>query len=354
MQPWFKSAALAIALGLPVQGTADQAAGDRAAVFVETTRVAQVGAHASRQFFGQIAALETVSMSFEVSGYLTELTAREGQMLAQGTRLARLDPAPFQRAVERAELELAQAERALIRARALAERNVASAVQAQDAETARDLAEVALREAHDALHDAEIAAPFDGLIAERIGTTFSTIEPGQPILRLHNMSEIRVEFDLPERVLAQIGDPSTVVFTGQLTGTDTRLPLEFREFQAETVTIGQSYTVSLAVETPQANLLLPGRTLIVQATLPVSGDAVRLPATAIASAPDGQRYVVIVDPTGAELRARHHPVGLASSDGTTFTTQDLQPGTEIVAIGAHLIADGQPIKRFDGLTQQGL
>ncbi|MEL6585768.1 MAG: efflux RND transporter periplasmic adaptor subunit, partial [Pseudomonadota bacterium] len=203
-------------------------------VFVKTMRVPPPQQNVTRQFFGQVAALDTVDISFEVGGKLTLLEAQEGAFVRRGALLAQLDLSPFQRAVERAELTLAQTERDLARARTLAERNVASTVQAEDAETARDLADVALREARDALEDATITAPFDALVADRLGTAFTNVEPGAPILRLHNLSEIRVEFDLPERLLSTIGDPAEVTFTGQFTGHDGTIPLTFREFRAET------------------------------------------------------------------------------------------------------------------------
>ncbi|WP_299867298.1 efflux RND transporter periplasmic adaptor subunit [uncultured Hoeflea sp.] len=323
-----------------------------AAIFVQTMIVPSEEAMVSRQFFGQVAALETVNISFEVGGYLATLEAQEGTMVKAGTLLASLDLAPFERAVERAELELAQATRDFKRAQELASRNVSSEVRAQDTATARDLADVALREARDALADAQIRAPFDGMVADRLGTSFTTIEPGQPILRLHNMSETRVEFDLPERLLAHIGDPAGVAFTGIIAGHDGAIPLEFREFRAETGRVGQSYTISLAAAPGMS--LLPGRTILVRASLPAAGEGISLPTTAILTASDGAQFVVEVADAGDGPVARHVPVEVMSSNGTEFRVTGVAAASEIVAIGSHLIDDGQPVKRFTGLTVEGL
>ncbi|MEL6511185.1 MAG: efflux RND transporter periplasmic adaptor subunit [Pseudomonadota bacterium] len=332
---------------------ADTAVTDAQPVFVQTMTVPSAEQSLTRQFFGQVAALETVDISFEVGGSLTRLEAREGAFVARGEVLGQLDLAPFERAVERAKLTLAQAERDLERAQKLAQRNVTSAVQAENAETARDLADVALREARDALEDATITAPFDALVADRLGTAFANIEPGTPVLRLHNMSETRVEFDLPERLLTQIGDPADVTFKGRYVGRDADIPLAFREFRAETTGIGQSYTVSLAAAPVEDLRLLPGRTMTVMATLKQPSAAVGLPASAIVTQPDGRQTVVAVIPQGDALIARHVPVEVQSANGTDFTSVGLEPGLEIVAIGAHLIADGDLLKRFTRLTQEG-
>lgn len=334
-----------------------QDAGDTAAevrpVFVQTMIVPAPEQSLTRQFFGQVAALETVDISFEVGGYLTMLDAREGAMVARGDVLGQLDLGTFERAVERAELTLAQAERDVERTRALAARNVTSTVQAENAETARDLADVALREAREALADATITAPFDALVADRLATAFTNVEPGTPILRLHNMSETRVEFDLPERLLSAIGDPADVTFTGQYAGRAEGIPLTFREFRAETTGIGQSYTLSLAAAPVDDVRLLPGRTMTVAATLQQQSAGVVLPASAIVTQSEGRQTVAAVVARGETLVAEHIGVEVQSSNGTDFTVVGLEPGLEIVAIGAHLIADGAPIQRFTRLTQEG-
>ncbi|MGZ2259403.1 efflux RND transporter periplasmic adaptor subunit [Roseobacter sp. A03A-229] len=355
-QAWCKFLVIAMAIAMPAlafgqQGT-EKAAGAEP-VFVQTLVVPSSPQAVTRQFFGQVAALETVDISFEVGGYLSFLEAREGTQIEKGRLLARLDLAPFERAVERAELSLAQAERDLRRAETLAARNVSSEVQAENAETARDLADVALREAREALADAQITAPFDALIADRIGTAFTTIEPGQQILRLHNMSETRVEFNLPERLLSTIGDPAAVTFEGHLAGHESPIPLIFREFRAETGQVGQSYTISLAAAPSVDVPLLPGRTMIVRAALEQDADGVTLPATAITTRPDGQQVVIAVEPAGDGLVARAIPVDVSSTNGTDFLVSGLPPGTEVVVVGAHLIDPGQPLKRYRGLTVEG-
>ena len=333
--------------------SADEAAAEVRPVFVQTMIVPSPEQNLTRQFFGQVAALETVDISFEVGGYLTMLDAREGALVAQGDLLGQLDLGPFERAVERAELTLAQAERDLERANTLAQRNVTSAVQAENAATARDLADVALREAREALADATIAAPFDALVADRLGTAFTNVEPGTPILRLHNMSEIRVEFDLPERLLTVIGDPADVTFTGQYVGREAGIPLSFREFRAETTGVGQSYTISLAAAPVKDVRLLPGRTMTVMAILQQQLDGLLLPASAIANHPGGGQTVVAVVQRGDALVAEQIPVEVQSSNGADFAVVGLEPGIEIVEIGAHLIADGTQIQRFTRLTQEG-
>lgn len=352
-QDFYRIACIAIAIASANLVQAQDGA-TQEPVFVQTEVISDGSDRVTRQFFGQVTALKTVDVSFQVGGYLETLDAREGAFVEAGTLLAELDLDPFERAVERAELALAQSNRDLERARELASRNVGSDVQAENALTARDLADVALREAQAALEDARITAPFAGIIADRIGTSFTNIEPGQPILRLHNMSETRVEFDIPERLLAQIGDPSEVTFEGHLKGFDTPIPLTFREYRAETSQIGQSYTISLAAELTEDQLLLPGRTITVRASVAGGGSGHPVPSSAIATRSDGQTVVVMLEGDGPVYTARDVAVDVTSINGAQFLVSGVPTGAEIIAVGAQLVADGDPVKRFVGLTVEGL
>ncbi len=336
---------------LPIQVPAQTAAPLAQPIPVRTMTVPAPDPLMQRQFFGRVTARDTVDLAFEVSGQIEMLDAPEGAILPAGTLLARLDPGPFERRVERAELALQQADRARTRALALADRNAASQVRAEDAQTAFDLAEVELRDARAALADAQITAPFDAQVADRIASPHAVVDPGQPILRLHDLSETRVQFDLPERLLRHLGDVETVRFDGHLPGETARLPLAFREFRAETGEIGQSYVISLAIVGERARHLRPGQSLIVRATIDAPMPGTALPASAIATTPDGERYVVVIDDSESGLLARHHPVSVTAPTGAGFVTTPLDPGTELVAVGAHAVPDGAPLSRYTGLTR---
>lgn len=322
---------------------------DTSPLFVRTIVVDQPDTAQERHFFGRIAALETADLSFEVPGYLALLDAPRGSFVARGDAIAGLDLAPFERAVERAELALAQAERDLERLTRLASRNVTSEVQTQDAETARDLADVALRNAREALADAQLAAPFDGIIADRMVATFTNVSAGQPIVRIHNMSEVRVEFDLPERILTAVGDPAQVSFSTILPGQTDPVPLVFREIEAQTGAVGQSYTISLAIEGEVSGLVLPGKTVTVTARLKRQDNAISVPATAIVTRPDGAPVVVALEGEESPFMPAFVPVEVQSSTGVDLVVTGVEPGTEIVALGGHMIGSDTKLARYSGL-----
>jgi RND family efflux transporter MFP subunit len=302
----------------------------------------------TRQFFGQVRARETVDLSFKVAGTMTLLVPEEGQRVARGEVLAELDLDPFRRALERAELQFEMARREADRAALLAERQAGAAARAEDAATARDLAEVALRDARAALADATLRAPFDGLVAARITPAFSAVAPGQPVLRLHDLSELRVEIAVPEQLFQRIGGLAPVAFAAELPGGG-EAPLRLVAFQPDTDRIGQSYRVTLAFET--AVPLLPGASVTVRATIPTPARGVEVPASALVAGNARDASVLVLVPQGDAFVLRRQPVTVVTGTGSRFAVEGLPPGAEIVAAGAHRLREGQTVRRYTGLTR---
>jgi membrane fusion protein, multidrug efflux system len=302
----------------------------------------------TRQFFGKVHARETVDLSFDVGGTMTLLVPEEGQRVAAGDVLAQLDLDPFARAVEQADLSLTMAAREAMRAATLAASQAGAATRAEDAATLRDMAEVSLRDAQAALDDATLRAPFDGLVALRITPAFSAVSPGQPVLRLHDMSEVRVEFALPERVFQQVGSLDAIAFAALLPHGG-EAPLRLVAFQPETDVVGQSYRVTLAFEdTPSG--LLPGASVTVRASVPVSAPPALIPASALLAGNDRSAAVLTLVPAGDAFVLQRQPVTVTAQDGASFAVEGLPAGSEIVSAGAHLLRDGQTVRRFTGLT----
>lgn len=323
-------------------------------VYVKTIIVGEKNRHSQRRFFGRIVARETVDLSFEVGGKLNVLNAPEGASLEEGALIGKLDLTPFQRAVRRAEIDLAQAERDMTRAETLAASRVGSEVRAEDARTRRDLAAVALQTANDALEDAQIQAPFKALVATRVAANFTLVQPGQPIVRLHDMSQIRAEFDLPERLLRQIGQLESVTFEAHLADRSEPVPLKLVEFNTEPEQIGQAYTITLAFPDIESDFLVPGATLTIDAKIERENQMITIPVSATSVKPNGTTVAYAINENSdGTLTLDELPIEVVSTSGTNLSVTGLDAGTEIVSIGAHLLNDGQVAKRYRGLTLEG-
>jgi RND family efflux transporter MFP subunit len=311
-----------------------------------------------RAFFGQVVAKETLELSFEVGGRMIVFDAEEGQFLPKGTEIARLELGPLQREAERASLALQQAERDLARAQALANSNVASTAQRENAELQRNLADVALREAQAAVEDATLIAPFEALVASRLAPNFSNITEGQPIVRLHDMSEVRVEIDIPEQLFLQVSDAKTVSFFATSPLLSGEVPLTLREFNAETQNIGQSYRVTLALPPDQTPAtVIPGASMTVIGRRTVEkGNTTILPSSALHATSDRGTRVMVYradpgDETETETGTVHWvDVDMSSDTGSQIEVRGLEPDAQVVAAGAQMLQEGETVTPFVGLS----
>ncbi|MCY3987197.1 MAG: efflux RND transporter periplasmic adaptor subunit, partial [Gammaproteobacteria bacterium] len=203
----------------------------------------------ARQFFGKVAAKQTVDLAFRTAGQIVEFPAVEGGIVPAGETIARLDPEPFELALEQARLQRDRARRTAERLKKLRKGAVRRA-SVEDAATEAGLAEVALRNAAYALKHATLHAPFDALVASRMVARFATAGPGVPVVRLHDMSEIRIEIDVPEVLFQRAGRDPDITLLARFPASGTLFPVEVREFNAETSRIGQTFRVTLGMLPP--------------------------------------------------------------------------------------------------------
>jgi RND family efflux transporter MFP subunit len=302
-----------------------------------------------RRFFGQVVARETVDLAFQVGGQILDLSIVEGTSVAKGDMIAALDLEQFELKRDQAQLQLEQAQRNFARQKTLGATRVAQS-SIDDAETAAKAAEIALRNAEYALERATLVAPFDGLVASRLSENFATVAAGTPVVRLHDLSELRVEIEVPEILFRQAQDERHIAMNAILPGSDQMYPLEVREFNAETSTVGQTYTITLVMEPPAGQNLLPGASVTVLARRVNSDTVIYIPVTAIVTDAARATFVMVYTPNGADQgRVTRTAVTLrAESDGRFILVDGVAPGAEIVVAGAQMVRDGEAVRRFTG------
>ncbi|WP_239520801.1 efflux RND transporter periplasmic adaptor subunit [Pseudooceanicola aestuarii] len=306
----------------------------------------------SRQFFGQVVARQTVDLAFQVGGQLVRFPVIEGATLSEGDLVAQLDLETFQLSLDQATLQRDQAQRTLDRLKRL-EGRTTSQVSVDDATTQLQLAEVAVRNAEYALKHATLSAPFDALVAAREVANFTTISAGTPVVRLHDMSEIRIEVDIPEVLLLRSStqEKADLNIEARFPFFNEVFPLEMREFNAETTRVGQSFRVTLAMDPPEDVEILPGASATVTVALDAPHEnAIRVPKPAVFIEPDGTTAVMEFTPgDGEEGTLTKRSVKVAPApDGSLLVTEGLTRGTEIVAAGGAALEDGQAVRRFAG------
>ncbi len=305
----------------------------------------------TRQFFGTVTARQTVDLAFQVSGQIQSFPVLEGAAVAEGSLIAELDLEPFERALEQARVQKDQADRALARLNQLSSSTV-SQVAIDDAQSAADLAALAVRDAEYALENATLSAPFDGLVASRNYANFSTISAGTPVVRLHDISEWRVEIDVPEVLFRTAGENPDLTLIGRFTGSDRTIPLEVREFTAEASTVGQTFKITLAMLEEPGPGVLPGSSITVIAGLNTPSQQATVPASAVVIDDSGGTSLMVFEAEDEQNGiVRRVNVDLETgNDGEFILRESLGEDVEIVVAGAKSLSDGQAVRRFTGFS----
>lgn len=345
--------ALLVAATLPAIATAQDEAQQSGKPRLAKLVTVEAGDSAvTRKFFGHVAAKETVDLAFQVGGQVVKLPIVEGNPIAKGDLIAQLDLEPFELSLEQAKLEKQQADRTLERLQKL-EGSSVSQVSVEDAQTQANLAGIAVRNAERSLEEATLEAPFDGLVARRLVANFTSVSAGTAIVRLHDMSELRVEIDVPEVLFQQAGRDPDIDLWATFPASDERFPLTVREFNAETSDIGQTFRITLAMTPPDDLVVLPGSSVEVTATLRKPGAFITIPKTAVVMGNDGSPHVMLFTPEGADQgTVTRAPVTVEPTNtGNVRVTEGLEEGQEIVASGAAGLKDGDIVARFAGFPE---
>ena len=303
-----------------------------------------------RQFFGQVAAKQTVDLAFQVPGQVMRFPVAEGYIVPQGQLIAELDLEPFELNLEQARLQKEQADRTVSRLEQL--KGTVSAVSIEDAQTQAGLAQVALRNAEYELRHATLNAPFEALVSTREVENFTTVAAGAPIVRLHDMSELHIEVDVPEVLFQRADRGDNVETIAIFPGSDESFPLQILEFTAEASNIGQTFRVTFSMLPPEGRQILPGASASVRVKVDTGEQGILVPSTAIVTTPEGDTGVMVFTPKGGETgEVTWVKVELvATQHGDFAISSGLQGGEEIVSTGGSALIDGQKVRRFSGFT----
>jgi multidrug efflux system membrane fusion protein len=305
---------------------------------------------------GTVEPMQTAKVAAQVSGLVTEVTFREGDMVRRGQLLFRIDPRPYAAALAQAEATLARDEAQAASARRDAERYdglvkddyvTHSQADSQRATAAALAATVsadraAIAKARFDLENTVIRAPISGRTGSVLVRQGNLVEasPTQPLVVINQIDPIYVRFDLPGSGFPDVqrysrgralpvrvvpADGAADTLAGRLTFIDNAIDTATR-------------TVQLKGEfaNPRGELW-PGQFVAVSLELDVQPDALLVPGAAVQTGQQGS-YVFVVD---AASRAAMRPVGVGRAVGdAVVVTQGLSAGERVVTDGQSRLGPG--------------
>lgn len=305
------------------------------------------------RFTGTTQPIDQTVVKARVAGRLAEVLVREGDRVTKGQLLARFETNELQArvnerqsAVDAARADARWTARDLSDKQQLASRNIvsqsaldASRATAENKASMVAVAEAQLEIARKNLADAEVLAPFDGVVGERLANQGESLPIDGRIVALLDTSHVEVSAQMPaaDVVRLRIDQPATVTLEG----------FGDREFKGRITRISPttqagSRSIPVYVEIVDRHEALRGGLFATGAVVVAEkGHALAVPIVSVRKDDQGE-YVLAVE----NDRLVRKPVGVVRtwSRGELAEVKGLESGMTVIAAPLPGLRAGLPVK----------
>lgn len=317
---------------------------------------------------GRTAAYETSEVRPQVSGLIVARLFQEGDSVAKGQPLYRIDPQPYVQQVASARAALARARASiassaalqrrygeLVRINAIARQDYENAItSAQQARADVSAQQAALRSAEIDLARTTVRAPISGRIGRSVVTTggLATAGQGDALVTIQRLDPIFVDVPQSSAELLRLrqqmlagslsrgGDAARVrlrLEDGSVYPVEGRL--QFADVSVDPTTGTQ--TIRAVFPNPRA-LLLPGMYVRAELVEGVQGDALLIPQRAVSRNERGEPVALVV---GSDNKVAQRVLKTDRVIGNDWlVTSGLKAGDRIVMEGSQLARPGATVK----------
>lgn len=286
---------------------------------------------------GRIEAVQAVDLRPDEQGRVLELLFQEGQAVAPGTPLVRIDDAMLRAHAERATADRDLARQQLERVRRLRSENAASPADLERVEAAARSAEAALAVLHLQIERSTVKAPFAGMVGQRFVSVGDYVTTATRLLTLQTTDPQRAVIEVPERHAANLRRGQAVEFTvAAQPGRVFHARVDF----IDPVVQPASRTIMVKARAPNPGRLLKAG-MFIEARLAIAtrSDAIVVREDAVQPLRTANVVWAVVDG-----KASRRLVQLGTrSQGVVAIVSGVQAGEQVVVGGLERMAEGMPV-----------
>ncbi|WP_245953187.1 efflux RND transporter periplasmic adaptor subunit [Alteromonas aestuariivivens] len=285
---------------------------------------------------GTAEAVRSIILYPAVSDEVLEVNFVPGQFVEKGKLLLRLDDRRQRIALNRARLQLEDAERTLKRLRESRAQGAVPQSELDIAQTDRDLAKVAVDEAQANLDDRRVIAPFSGVVGLTDVEVGDRITPQTAVTSLDDRSKLYINFRAPEASLNVLLSAPQVEL---LPWTDRNNPINAEIAQVDSRINETDRTLrARAVLDNSHDRYRPGMSFRVN--LSMDGDRfAAIPESSLLWGATGAYLWKAVDGKAKRVEVKVHQ----RLRGTILVTGDLGESDMLIAEGIQRLRNGQQI-----------
>jgi len=286
---------------------------------------------------GRIEAMQAVDLRPDEQGRVTGLHFFEGQSVARGAPLVRIDDSMLRAQAERAAAERDLARQQRDRVRLLREQNASSAADLERAEAAARSAAAALSVLQLQIARSTVRAPFAGVVGQRFVSVGDYVTTATRLLTLQTVDPQRAVIEVPERHAVRLRPGQNVAFTVAAEPERTfNAIVDFIDPVVQTA----NRTIMVKGRAPNPNRVLrPGMFIEARLATATRNNAIVIPEDAVQPLRTAN-VVWAVD--GGKASRRVVQLG-ARSQGVVEILSGIKAGELVVVGGLERMAEGMPV-----------
>src|SRR5881628_3035570 len=309
-----------------------------------------------RTFTGIVEARVQSDLGFRVAGKILERSVDVGQRVQKGQPLMRLDPedlrlsaAAQQANVEAARAKYTQAKADETRSGMLVKSGVISPREydqdraaVDSAKAQLEAAEAQARVSNNSSEYAILLADADGVIVRTLSEPGQVVAAGQTVIQLAHDGPREALINLPEGVRPDLGTTASARLYGQ----DQMYQASLRQLSDAADPASRTFEARYVLEGEAASAPLGSTVTITLLTKQTSGNqSVLVPVGAVYDRGGGPGVWVVDDKSEVNFR----PVQIDSiGQEEVVVSHGVQAGEKVVALGAHLLHEGQVVNSAKG------
>ena len=311
------------------------------------------------EFTGVIHARTESDLGFRVSGKIIEKLVKAGDHVKRGQALMRLDPTDLRLAANaaRAAVEAARAQnkraladelrlRELVSIKAVSVQEYDQAKSAADATTAQLNSAVAYSmQLENQVGYAVLRADADGVIMEIPADVGQVVGAGNVVVRLAHDGAREAVVNLPE---GNTKNAKSSAVASLYADSGRTFPAKLRELSAMADPVTRTYQARYSLGGVGGNAPL-GATVTVHLYGEKANSAVQQYEIPVGALYDGGAgtSVWVINPDTSSISRRPVEVAKFGSE-TALVSKGLKPGERILALGAHLVKEGERVRILPG------
>lgn len=330
---------------------------------VKVFRVGNSSAAPVTSFAGEVRARFETTLSFRVTGKILARPVEIGDRVRKGQLLARLDTSDFQLAVQtlKAQLKSAVTDRDftkddLTRYRELLDQKVISKPDFDRHQTAYTNAqeraaalEAQLKQTINQLDYTGLSADREGVITALEVDKGQVVTAGQPVVKLAQLDEKEIHFDIPEQRISEFKNHQIVAVT-LLSVDERKFNANIREISASADPASRTYRAKATLLDGQEEAHLGMTATVWVATDKIERIAVPLSAVFTSQAQPKQQQVWLIDEVSSTVKAIPVQLGTALP-GELVSIEGLQAGQLLVCAGVQRLKEGQTVRLSESLPR---